>query len=89
MLVDLLGHPIEAGMKVLTSSYAASGDFIVTEVVRVTKKVVIISIPRRIYSNSLKKMEWVNHELRRHSSKVFFVDNQLKHNKNKYPEYSL
>tara|TARA_B110000902_G_C14048540_1_gene490738 strand:+ start:542 stop:802 length:261 start_codon:yes stop_codon:yes gene_type:complete len=86
MLVDQLGHPIEAGMTILTNGYYSSGNHMITKVVRVTKKAVIIHVNKYDWQ---KQTEIPNHTLRRDPCQVFVIEKQLAYNQETFPEYSL
>ena len=86
MLVDLLGHPIEKGMTVLTNGYYSAGNHIITKVIRVTKKAVIIQVQKYDWQNQLMVEK---HELRRHPSTVFVIEKQIKYNQETFPEYQV
>ena len=86
MLVDFLGHPIEAGMTVLTNGYYSSGNHMVTKVVKVTKKAVIIHVEKYDWK---ERATIVGHPIRRNPSQIIVIDQQLKYNKKTFPEYQL
>lgn len=85
MLVDPIGHPIEAGMTVLTHAYASTYST-PTRVARVTKKAIIVYVKKYNYD---MKAYVEDHEVRRRPDQVFVIDKQLTYNKNTYPEYTL
>lgn len=88
-MLDALGHPIRAGDTVLTSHHYGVHMNYVTTVKRVTKKNVYVELKIRHYCRCTKSTVTLYQELRRPPYKFIVVNEQLKHNKEHYPENQL
>lgn len=88
-MLDILGHPVRAGDKVLTGAYYSFGQDLVTNVVRTTPKAVYVNVDVYNYDSSTHTRKSHQHVVRRRYDQVVVVDKQLAHNKKKYPEYLI
>lgn len=82
MHIDVLGHPIEPGMTVLTACYWSSSFTVFTKVVKVTKKFIVLEVP-----HYWKHLE--NTTVYRKPYQMIVVNQQQKYNKKVYPEHQL
>lgn len=89
MLIDVLGHPIEAGMTVLTNGYYGLTMDQLVKVDKVTKKAVYVTLTASWYNWSEKVWCTEQKSIRRHPNKVLVIDKQLKYNRKMYPEYMI
>lgn len=90
MHTDILGHPIEPGVTVLTNRYQSSSMGEITTVDRITKKAVIVTINATWYSWDSVTRKYTRHSgrktIRKRPGQVIVIDKQLKHNQKEYPE---
>lgn len=89
-MIDILGHPIEAGMTVLTNKYYSATMGEITTVDRVTKKAVIVTIQAYdwYYDEVLKRgiTKPYRKQIRKRPDQIIVIDKQLDHNQTNYPE---
>lgn len=86
MLIDVLGHPIRKGDKVLTGNHYSTGMDIVAQVDKVTKKAVYVTLEATKWDYDMRK-KYVEHtSVRRQPYQVVVIDKQLAYNKKHYPE---
>ena len=89
-MIDILGHPIGAGMTVLTNKYYSSSMGEITTVDRVTKKAVIVTIHAYdwYYDEVLKRGITTPYkkQIRKRPDQIIVIDKQLNHNQKNYPE---
>jgi hypothetical protein len=86
-MIDVLGHPIIKGAKVLTSHYSSPNMNYVTTVKKVNKKTVVVKLPVLRWNNFSWESDW--RDVKRTPDKVVVITNQLAYNKKQYPEYIL
>lgn len=89
MLIDVLGHPIEAGMTVLTNGYDGSTMDQLVKIDKVTKKAVYVTLTVRWYNWREKVWYTGQRSIRRRPNNVLVIDKQLKYNRKMYPEYMI
>lgn len=89
-MIDILGHPIEAGMTVLTNKYYTATMGEITTVDRVTPKAVIVTVnywggywdkeqKKYIHTTGRK-------QIRKRPDQILVIDKQLDFNHKEYPE---
>jgi len=92
-MLDVLGHPIQAGMTVLTNHYYSPSMGAITTVDKVTKKAVYVTIHCHWgYWDKVNKAyvrQNGKKQMRRRPDQVIVIDKQLNHNRKKYPENML
>ena len=89
MLIDVLGHPIEAGMTVLTTAHYGSTMDQLVKIDKVTKKSVYVTLTASWYNWREKVWCTEQRSIRRRPNKVLVIDKQLKYNRKMYPEYMI
>lgn len=93
MLLDILGHPIEEGMTVLTNAHYSPAMTELSVVDKVTAKAVYVTV--YAYggywdSNTNKHVSTAgNKQMRRRPDQVIVIDKQLSYNQETYPEYQI
>lgn len=90
-MIDVLGHPIEPGAKVLTGAYGSGGMNKVSTVISVAKKTLVVGVYKHRWEYNDVTKRWKSHEeptgkVRRRPHQVVVIDEQLKHNMETYPE---
>ena len=92
-MIDILGHPIEPGLTVLTNKYYSASLGQVTTVDRVTKTAVIVKIKALWYTWDPKTSKNIRHEgfktIRKRPHQILVIDKQLNFNRKEYPENML
>jgi hypothetical protein len=90
IMLDVLGHPVNAGDVVLTGHYGTVGVHQITRILRTTPKAVYVNVDAQefIYMKEFPYGKSVNVQktVRRRYDQVVVVGKQLAHNKKKYPE---
>lgn len=92
-MIDILGHPIEAGMTVLTNKYFTATMGEITTVDRVTPKAVIVTVNATwgYWDKENKKYIRMNGRktIRKRPDQILVIDKQLNFNRSQYPENML
>lgn len=88
-MIDVLGHPIEKGAKVLTSRYWCINKTIVTTVVKVNKVTATVKVPHEYYDHKEKRPVTVHVLVNRYPSQMVVVNAQVDHNATNYPENTI
>lgn len=93
MLLDILGHPIEEGMTVLTNAHNSPAMTELSVVEKVTGKAVYVSVYAHTGYWDVNTNRHVstsgNKQIRRRPDQVIVIDKQLSYNKKTYPEYQI
>lgn len=85
-MIDVLGHPIEAGMTVLTNGYYSASMEVITTIDRVTEKSVFVTVYASWYDWKTRTRCKGYKSVRRRPNKVIVINKQLNYNKKTYPE---
>lgn len=92
-MIDVLGHPIEVGMTVLTNYYSSASMGVITTVDKITKKAVYVTFNCVWYSWDKQQKTYVRNsglkQIRRRPDQIIVIDKQLNYNRTTYPENML
>jgi len=89
MHIDILGHPIEKGMTVLTNSYCSASMTDISKVDRVTAKAIYVTVNAWSYDAKSNLYVEAPKAMRKRADQVIVVSRQLEYNKKHYPEHML
>lgn len=92
-MIDILGHPIEAGMTVLTNKYYTATMGEITTVDRVTEKAVIVTVNAAGTYWDKENKKYIRFsgrkQIRKRPDQILVIDKQLDFNRSEYPENQL
>ena len=90
-MIDVLGHPITAGAKVLTGAYGSGGMDKVATIISVAKKTLVVEVKKYSWKHNEVTNQWdytaeAPGRVRRRPHQVVVIDKQLAYNQSEYPE---